>query len=110
MIFIYCDSYNYEGLAQPIKIRKWDKIHGIFSQKVGHPLNLMQKNRLNTRNQNNLEVPKNGTWPSKSGKVNRYDTAYFNVTDCVGNAVLNEPISALCTGIKPSSLIYYIFL
>ncbi len=57
----------------------------------------MQKNRLNTKNQSNLEVP-------KSGKVDKYDTAYFNVTDCVGNAALNELISA----IKPSSLIYYI--
>ncbi len=39
----------------------------------------MQKNRLNTKTQSNLEV---WTWPS-SGKVDRYDTAYFNVTDCV---------------------------
>ncbi len=38
----------------------------------------MQKNRLNTRNQSNLEVPKKAF---KSGKVNRYDTAYFNVRE-----------------------------
>ena len=31
--------------------------------------NLMQKSKLDTKNKNNLEVPKSGTWSSKSGKV-----------------------------------------
>ncbi len=38
-------------------------------QKVGHPPNLMQKSGLNAKNISNLEVPKSGTWSSKSGKV-----------------------------------------
>ncbi len=30
--------------------------------------NLMQKSKLDTKNKNNLEVPKSGTWPSKKGE------------------------------------------
>ena len=47
----------------------------------------MQKNRLNTTI---WKSQKMGHGQSKRGKVDRYDTAYFNVTDCVGNTVLNE--------------------
>ncbi len=83
-------------------MKKWD-----FQSKSGTSPKFDAEKRLKIKAI--WKSPKMGhAWPSKSGKVDRYDTAYFNVTDCVGNAVLNEPISALCTGIKPSSLIYYI--